>query len=591
MIAATPFESAEDAITILTNEIKPISSQFAPSYALAVNLIERGGGKLDVARSMVQKSFAVFESRQREEELQAALKSLDPEANDLTPEEQFLNALQYILEKELLQARDGTSPTGTSQLKESKLASLVDVLADGKKLKKISKRYTGAAQMLDLEQSTLKYLERELREMNSPHDDDFLPTDFVDSDKSELMAEIKRQRQRVAKSEREVNNNILSAMAKVANKRIREENDDDESATLRKALRNARFHGEDSTYPQGAPLEPGELNGYIKNAPKNKRRPLLDQTTSLPSEENDDSSWDNMLALIKILEAYGCLVPVSESEFRYKLTDGGEHVGSLGMDNSLWQLAALGGAWDIAYESAELDKFNDALADFGSDDEADQEEEEDTDSSDLPKPQIEAETLTNYLCQLSASEMAGYVSSLVIDAPRRADSALESFQKLSYSQQRVVQGALLSLERLVEVQRRLGLDDAIGKCQLELSSCDVVTQWAAGCSWSEALAISGAAPGDLVRTLSRALDALRQLGNLPYKPARKMDGSILMEAIGLHPRIRSLCREAVSEIDRYPVKDMLPFEEDELESDEEEEEVEENDSEREMMSLRKKLIQ
>ena len=44
-------------------------------------------------------------------------------------------------------------------------------------------------------------------------------------------------------------------------------------------------------------------------------------------------------------------------------------------------------------------------------------------------------------------------------------------------------------------------------------------------------------------------------------------------------------------MDRYPVKDMLPFEEDELESDEEEEEVEENDSEREMMSLRKKLIQ
>ena len=69
-----------------------------------------------------------------------------------------------------------------------------------------------------------------------------------------------------------------------------------------------------------------------------------------------------------------------------------------------------------------------------------------------------------------------------------------------------------------------------------------------------------------------------------------MDGTVL-EASGLHPRIRSLCREAASEMDRYPVKDMLPFEEDELESDEEEEEVEENESEREMMSLRKKLIQ
>ena len=47
-------------------------------------------------------------------------------------------------------------------------------------------------------------------------------------------------------------------------------------------------------------------------------------------------------------------------------------------------------------------------------------------------------------------------------------------------------------------------------------------------------------------------------------------------------------------MDRYPVKDMLTFEEDELESDEEEEGIEENESERDivwMMSLRKKLIQ
>ena len=35
-------------------------------------------------------------------------------------------------------------------------------------------------------------------------------------------------------------------------------------------------------------------------------------------------------------------------------------------------------------------------------------------------------------------------------------------------------------------------------------------------------------------------------------------------------------------MDRYPVKDMLPFEEDELESDEEEEGIEENESERDI---------
>ena len=239
------------------------------------------------------------------------------------------------------------------------------------------------------------------------------------------------------------------------------------------------------------------------------------------------------------------------------------HVGSLGLDNSLWQICALGGAFDVAYESSELDRFQDTLADFEDDPAKDESSAVD---SGVPKPQREAEALVNQLCQLSASEMAGYISSLVVDSPRRSDSALQSFQKLTYPQQRAVQGALLSLERLVEVQRRLGLDDAIGKCQLELSACDVVTAWASGCSWNDALVISGAAPGDLVRTLSRALDALRQLGNLPYIPARALQNGIArLEATGIHPKVRSLCRDAANAMDRYPVKDMLPFEEDELE--------------------------
>jgi len=583
VVASTAFEGPEDAITILTNEIKPVVSQFSPSYALAVNLIDRGGGKLDVAKNMVEKSFAVWESQQREEDLKAALAELGSEENDISPEEQFLNVLQLTLEKELIEARDGTSRTGISQSKVAKLAALVDVLADGKKLKKISKRYAGAAQILDLEQSTLKYLERELREMD-PSDAD-LPPDFFDSEKMELLAEIKTQRQRVVKGEREVNKSILSAMAKVANNRMRDEVD----GSLAKALLAARLHGEESTFPEGAPLEPGELNAYAKMSSKKNRRPFLDQTTSAPSPEDENDSWNQMLALVKILEAYGCLIPGTEmvesdsdpETDNYIVTDGGEHVGSLGMDNSLWQLCALGGAWDVAYESSELDKFQDAFADFEGEDDGLVDEEKD-DSIKIPKPQTEAETLTSYLCQFSPSEMAGYVSSLVVDAPRRADSALESFQKLTHSQQRVVQGALLSLERLVEVQRRLGLDDTIGKCQLELSSCDVVTAWASGCSWNEALSISGAAPGDLVRTLSRALDALRQLGNLPYLPARALDGTVRLEASGIHPRIRSLCKEAANEMDRYPVKDMLPFEEgdeDESESEDDQEEEEEEEEE------------
>ena len=75
-------------------------------------------------------------------------------------------------------------------------------------------------------------------------------------------------------------------------------------------------------------------------------------------------------------------------------------------------------------------------------------------------------------------------------------------------------------------------------------------------TWNEALAISGASPGDLARTLSRALDGLRQLGNLPYSPVRKMDG-IPLTSPGIHPEVRRLCRDAARFLNRYPVKDPL----------------------------------
>jgi len=597
VVAATPFEGPEDAITILTNEIKPVVSQFTPSFALAVNLVERGNGKLDLARSMVQKSFAAWESRQREEEMESAMTVMDNQDNS-SPEDQFLNVIQLALEKELIEARAGTSPTGTSKGKISKLAALVDILADGKKLKKVSKRHSGCAQMLELEQSTLKYLERELRERPDDIDLD-LPADMIDNEKSELLAEIKTQRQRVLKGEREVNDSMMSVIAKVANNRMKAEDETAEALKNTLAAVRESYNSEGSFILQeGGILEPGELNFYVKNCSKKNRAPLLALTTSAPSEDAEDENWSQTLAILNVLESYGCIVKATESESAdsstYYVSSGGTHVGGLGMDNSLWTLTALGGAFDVAYESAELDKFQDALSFLGieddSNDEDDEIEEDSDDFVNIPKPQRESEKLVRELCELSASEMAGYVSALVIDAPRNSDSAIASFQKLTYNQQRVVQGALLAMERLNEVQRKFSLDDSIGKSQLELNACDVVTRWAAGDSWSDVLLMSGAAPGDLVRTLSRCLDALKQLGNVPYIPARGFDGdgvTIRTEASGLHPRIRALCRDAAAEMDRYPVKDIMPFEEDteedtEDDSSEEAEEEKENSDDKEV---------
>ena len=574
VVAATPFEGPEDAITILTNEIKPVVSQFTPSFALAVNLVERGNGKLDLARSMVQKSFAAWESRQREEEMESAMGVMESQ-DDSSPEDQFLNVLQLTLEKELIEARAGTSPTGTSKGKISKLTSLVDILADGKKLKKISKRHSGFAQMLELEQSTLKYLERELRER--PDEIDIgLPVDLVDDEKAELLSEIKTQRHRVLKGEREVNDSMISIIAKVANNRMKV--GDETAEALKNAMDAARGKYSDEGSPisqEGGKLEADELNFFVKNCSKKNRSPMLALTTSSPSEDGEDENWSQTLAILNVLESYGCIVKRTETNSSesniYRVSDGGTHVGGLGMDNSLWTVAALGGAFDVAYESAELDRFNDALSDLGIDDDTNDEEDGTFDYEDdfvnIPKPQRESEKLVRDLCKLSPSEMAGYVSALVIDAPRQSDSAIESFQKLTYDQQRAVQGALLAMERLSEVQRKFSLDDSIGKSQLELNACDVVTRWAAGDSWSDVLRMSGTAPGDLVRTLSRCLDALKQLGNVPYIPARGFDGTIRIEASGIHPKIRALCREAALEMDRYPVKDIMPFEVDESEDD------------------------
>lgn len=109
-----------------------------------------------------------------------------------------------------------------------------------------------------------------------------------------------------------------------------------------------------------------------------------------------------------------------------------------------------------------------------------------------------------------------------------------------------------------------------------------MTSWANGCSWNDALKISGLPPGDLVRLLSRVLDALRQLGNLPYTPIRRndyymeqddernLDSNELSVSRGIHPDIMHLCRLASKSMNRYPVKDsfMLDMNNDDNDDDE-----------------------
>merc|ERR1712157_656642 len=129
---------------------------------------------------------------------------------------------------------------------------------------------------------------------------------------------------------------------------------------------------------------------------------------------------------------------------------------------------------------------------------------------------------------------------------------------LTRAQQRVLQSSILVSEQLMEVQQRLGV---YLPCRIEVMFAPLVTAWAEGKTWNEVLELSDLAPGDLARILHRTLDALRQFSNLPFHPVRR-----IQETGGIHPDIKTLCKEAVKTMDRYPLKDPLPFDEEAVES-------------------------
>jgi len=305
-----------------------------------------------------------------------------------------------------------------------------------------------------------------------------------------------------------------------------------------------------------------------------------------------DATWRDMLALTKVLVSYGCLksdwAPGDSDDdleaSSFTLTTAGEHIGMLSFENSLWSLVAMGGAHDVLGVSSELDEFKRKLKEFEGeynvfDDRVDDTEllddmlasfkpkEEEEQISPIVEAQQESMTLASQLSQLKSHELAGYVSCLLADGYRRGNSPsiAESFQRLTPSQQRVVQSCLAVCERLIEVQKQCETGDTNTRTDLDLSTVEVVTSWASGCSWSEALEISGSAPGDLARMLGRVLDALRQFGNLSFNPVRVSDMNeqgVQKASLGITTEVRNLCRDAARAMNRYPVKDPLPFDTD-----------------------------
>eukprot|EP00977_Amphora_coffeiformis_P001920 scaffold362_cov176-Amphora_coffeaeformis.AAC.46 len=584
VIVATPFETHDDASKILTDPIKPIRSQFSPSYSLSVNLIARGEGQLDVARQLVSKSFAMWEKRQVEERVNAALETHGEglsEVMRVSTQEHFMNTVQETLQVQVDRRR--------SKFDIARIQSLLEILDDKEELKRTSKSYLSTTKMLELEECTLGYLNAELQNMNKDEMEDAIYAELVDEDRTALLEQIQEQEGRVALLQKEIRKHPFSTITNIANEIMME--DTPEGEVLFDILRSAKEGPADGAMP----LTATELSTFAKSTIVARRKtrklasanPDLDPQSLIKevdqAESIKDGSWDDMLAIIKTLLAYGCIetpegIPDNRDSWEkatYSITPAGVNVGMLGFENSLWALVAMGGAWDVIGASSNLDRYHKAMEAFESDEDGDlwydnlsgKEATSDVkDTDEAPVAQQEAEKLLSLIRTMTPAELAGYVAAIVAESSRGSGpSVVELFHGLTQLQQRVVQASLQSLERLSEVQKLNNVDPGTRQTNLDISNVEVVTAWADGCTWNEALRLSGGLPpGDLARTLSRVLDAVRQLGNLPFTPVRKEDmqndENVRRPSRGIHPDVRRLCRNAAAAINRYPLKDPFSFE-------------------------------
>lgn len=596
VILATAFENHDDAAKILTDPIKPISSQFSPSYSLAVNLVARGEGKLDVAKQLVGKSFALWEKQQLEDGLAATVEKHGEGVSEIleaSAQEKFMISLVETLQLQVTMKR--------AKFDIGYVEFLLGILRDRESLKKASKSYLGASKMLELEQSTLGYLEADLAAAQTQTGDEDILQDLFDEDEAEISKQVEAQRTRMAKIEKDVNKHPFTSIADIANELMRDPNSREgkgllgDLRTIRDFEDKKNGNGEDfdstATTRDRKLLSPEDLCTFAKSAIVIRRKtrklstanPGLDAAELLEQadivEDTSDNTWEDMLAIVKVLVAYGCLSMnadlddhdnLSIEQESFEVSPAGNNVGMLGFENSLWSLVAVGGAWDVVGASSKLDQFRTTMEnlDLGEGD-SDWYDSEEIAIKPVPsKAREEVEELVSLIRELTPSQLAGYVSCVVSEGARGGRgggvSVIDVFQRMEPVQQRVIQKSLEVMERLNEVQKDYGVDENTRVCNFDVSNCDVVSAWASGCTWNEALAISGSPPGDLARTLSRVLDAVRQLGNLPYRALRKSDfangkGASVDIARGLHPEIRSLCRDAARAINRYPVKDPLQF--------------------------------
>jgi superfamily II RNA helicase len=462
VLVATPFESHQQAATILTDPILPIQSQFSPSYTLAIQLIERGQGQLNVAEELIRKSFALWQRRELAE-ANAVDESRINDTSDksLEAQERFWNDMMHLLEERSLSSKA--------------ITKILKLFNDKESLKKTSKSFQGLHQMLKLEETTLQYLQKEcfdLKEVEESSRESILGDFLCDTD-ADLQHQMEAQQERIQKVLSQLQEHPFTMVTSIINNALQE------STPSARRLLNSLQQATSSR--DGSVLQPYQLCDFAKSAVVSQRKSRKSQqkrmkTTDVPlpdwavEEERVPDAWDDVLSIIQTLVAYGCLL--EDSEGKYRVTHGGQTVGRLSLDNSLWALVAMGGAWDVVGVSDKFNAFRKEMYDFEQDELYPESIMSDPSVAIIPPQEFlsandEAAKLRRLLLNLPSAELAGYISCLVSERSDRENSGmLDTFHRLSVQQQRVIESSLTVMERFMQVQKDYDVDTNTRHCAL-----------------------------------------------------------------------------------------------------------------------------
>jgi hypothetical protein len=499
VIVATPFENESVAAKILTDPIKPIQSQFSPSYSLCVNLIERGQGRLTVARQLISKSFDVWQQRNAmsrrasetgPEVVGLAIDTLNDQSRTLQ-EARFIELVRQTLNKIVSQR--------SSMFDIARLESVLKVLKDRSTIIASSKAFLGLERRLVLEKQTLDYLELELDSTQKLN----LEADFDDTDAIQQIAQddmtnmldlVNVQRSRLLEIENEISRHPFTFISTVVNKLLIESRLEDIQYEMLTTLSLARDNNDSSELQ--TPLTPSELASFLKSfviadrmarKAANKR---ADRDTEHEEEQDlnrpmsqfvDDDSWNDFISITKVLLVYGCLAAditvapdeksTVDSSLRigdnatFTVTPAGSNVGLLGLENSLWVLVALGGASDTIKTPSDV-RFDKRLSN-------DEEGENSSSDSNIPEgPLLHQQQLVEALRTMTPSELAGYVSCIISEDSRSnfGLSVVDEFQRFTLAQQDATQRLLYVMDRFKEIQNLFGVDSKCGSCNMYVFS-------------------------------------------------------------------------------------------------------------------------